>query len=128
MASRLFERVINTLVKEMVILPVKFICNGSSAPTTTGFKNKGVASIARTTTGVFTITLSDAYVDVESVQVTVRSTYATPVDCRPEVGACSASGKTYVITLRDSLGAVADFSAANLIQVNVLLVLRNSSL
>lgn len=68
MASRNFSRM-QALEREVKVLYVKAAIGASGAPTIDSSTQKGVASIARTATGDYTITLDDKYQALMHVSV-----------------------------------------------------------
>lgn len=70
MASRMFHQFVNNLVPGLTVLTGKVTIGASGAPTLNpqGGLN-GVASIARTGAGLYTLTLQDFYVDYDAVHI-----------------------------------------------------------
>lgn len=125
MADRVFNEV-RGMGRELVVLPLAFSCNNTSAPTVRTTNAHGVASVTRTGVGTYLVTLQDAYPDFRAIQVSVKSTAGTPVVAHAMVGAVdTVSAKTIQVYTVNSSGAIADFSTANAIEVHVVAVLKN---
>lgn len=62
MANRYFNQFRLSLEKQVVDIFADVTFGGTGAPTLVTANSKGVASIARNNTGLYTITLSDSYV------------------------------------------------------------------
>jgi hypothetical protein len=67
MASRYFQQFTSSLDRNVVILDGTATLNGSSAPT--NLAGKGLSSLVHTSTGVFTLTLSDRYYALLTTQM-----------------------------------------------------------
>jgi hypothetical protein len=124
MANRLFQQFQGTLDKGVVMLQGSFAPDTANAPTTV--KGKGF-SVARTSTGLFTITLQDTYQHLISGQVSLQ--LAAGDDKFVQLGAVDvASAKTIQIRVWDiSGGAVADIAANANNRINFSLLLKNST-
>lgn len=68
-----------TLENKMIHLYLRATIAGTGAPTLVAAKSKGIASIARTGTGAYTITLQDQYVDLFAVTPTFLLASGSPV-------------------------------------------------
>jgi len=79
MANRTFQQFTQSLVPGFVILTGKVAIGAAGAPTLTTGQFNGIASVVRTGTGLYTITLQDKYVDFCSVTASVVSNAALPV-------------------------------------------------
>lgn len=123
MASRTFHPM-QALNREVKIIAGSFAPAGTGAPT--DVKGRGF-SVARTSAGVFTITLEDKYIELLDAQATLQ--LASAADQFLQFGAIDVvSAKTIVINVWDaSDGAVADISANANNRINFCLKLRNSS-
>jgi hypothetical protein len=120
MANRLFQQFFYSLTKNLTGIHGVISINSSAA--VTGSTIRG-ASVAKTGTGLYTITLDDSYPALESAQFTLLA--ATAVDLVPQiVSADVVSAKTIVVRLNTGATAT-DPSAA--CQIHVALRLRNSS-
>jgi hypothetical protein len=124
MANRYFNQFSGTLDKGLVLLQGSFAPDTTNAPTTV--KGKGF-SVARTSTGLFTITLQDTYQHLISGQVTIQ--LAAGDDKMVQLGAVDvASAKTIQIRVWDISGAaVADVAANANNRINFSLLLKNST-
>lgn len=108
MANRNFDD-LQALEKELVVIAGSFAPNGSSAPT--AVTGKGVASVARSSAGLFLVTLDDLFVSFLNIQASLA--LASADDKFVQVGAVSVSSKTFEIRVWDVSGAaVSDISAA----------------
>jgi len=126
MANRNFD-FIQALGKGVKVIAGSFAPNGSSAVASTSNKGKGF-SVARTSTGLFTITLQDAYTALLAASANLQLT--TGDDKFVQIGAIDVvSAKTIQIRVWDISGAaVADVSAAAGNRINFVLILSNSTL
>jgi hypothetical protein len=124
MANRQFQQFQGTLDKGVVHVQGSFAPAGTGAPT--DVKGKGF-SVARTSAGLFTITLQDAYQHL--IAGTAQLQLATGADQFVQLGSVDvASAKTVQIRVWDiSAAAVADVSADANNRVNFLLILKNST-
>jgi hypothetical protein len=124
MANRLFQQFSGTLDKGVVYVQGSFAPDTANAPTTV--RGSGF-SVARTSTGLFTITLQDKYVSLLSAQVSLQ--LATGDDKMLQLGAIDViSARTIQIRVWDiSGGAVADIAANANNRINFLLLLKNST-
>jgi len=119
MANRNFSDV-QALAKKQIALGGKISLNASAA--VTGFSFPGVASVAKTGTGLYTITLQDQYQDLLSLSAIIGG---NPL-IHAGVGAVNVvSAKTIVIQTIDEAGLLADTAAACTVYVS--LDLSNSS-
>jgi hypothetical protein len=124
MANRTFQQFQGTLDKGIVHVQGSFAPAGTGAPT--AVRGAGF-SVARTSAGLFTITLQDKYVSLISGQVSVQ--LATGDDKVVQLGTADVvTNKTVQIRVWDiSAAAVADISADTNNRVNFVLILKNSS-
>ncbi len=120
MANRNFHLMKGSLDRGLVFMSGVISINASAA--VTGETIVG-ASVAKTGTGQYTITLEDAYNECKAVQLQLGA--ATAVDLVPQVVSVDvASAKTVVFKLLAGSTATDPAAACN---VQVLLVLKNSS-
>lgn len=125
MANRNYE-VLKTLGKRRAVIAGSFAPNGSSAISAAGNKGRGF-TVARTGTGTYTITLSEAWSQCDAAVASLQ--LATADDKFVTVGPIDMSAKTIVIYAWDiSGGALADVAADANNRINFILVLRNSSI
>ena len=126
MANRNFNR-FQALYKELKLIDGSFCPNGTSA--VNNALNTGIGfTVARTSTGLFTITLQDNYVSLHSVTASLQ--LATGSDKMAQIGetAVSTTAKTIQIRIWDiSDAAVADVSYDANNRVNFQAVLKNST-
>lgn len=124
MANRLFKQFSGTLDQGLVLLQGSFAPAGSGAPTTV--KGKGF-SVARTSTGLFTLTLQDKYAHLIAGLVTLQ--LASGGDQIVQLGSVDvSSARTVQIRVWDISGAaVADISADANNRINFCLLLKNST-
>lgn len=124
MANRQLEKIWG-LGKDYVVVAGSFAPNGSSAIAATSNKGKGY-SVAYTSTGLYTITFTDAYSDLISFMPMLQ--LATGADTFLQVGTYTAAAKTITIRNWDvSDAAVADIAANANNRINFVAVFRNSS-
>jgi hypothetical protein len=122
MANRQFQQFQGTLDKGVVHIQGSFAPQGTSAPTTvrgTGF------SVARTSAGLFTITLQDKYMSLIAGDAQVQ--LAAAADLVAQIGNVDvSSAKT--VEIRILAAAVAtDISANANNRVHFNLILKNST-
>lgn len=119
MANRYFTQFFYTLLKTPVLITGKIVLAADAS--VTSFDAKGVASVTKTGTGEYTITLSDSFSKVTSLN-------AHPVgsseDLVPVFLSYDASTKAYVLETKVA-GTVADISAA--CEIHFQINLSNSS-
>jgi len=121
----MFEEKVGNLEKGLVALMGNLQINSSAA--VTGTDGKGYTA-AKTATGAYTITLSDAYVSLLSVNVTLMA--ATAVDLQPQVVSYDVvSAKTIVVKLLayDAEGVVSATDPAAACELHFCVWLKNSS-
>jgi hypothetical protein len=125
MANRNFNDV-QTLPKGVKVLAGSFAPNGSSAVSSASVKGLGF-TVARTGTGVFTLTLQDAYVDYLGGSLTLALNAAD--DKYLQFGAIDVvTAKTVVINVWDISGAALTDVAANANnRIHFVLWLKNST-
>lgn len=126
MANRNFD-FLQALGKGVKVIAGSFAPNGASAVAATSRKGKGF-SVARTSAGLFTITLQDAYTAMLSADVSLQ--LAAADDKFVQVGAVDVvTAKTIQIRVWDiSDGAVADVAANANNRIHFCFVLSNSQL
>ena len=95
-ANRNFD-IVQSLAKGVKIIAGSFAPNGTSAVAATS--NKGIGfSVARTNTGIFTITLEDSYVDLLAANCSVA--LSSPDDKHVQFGAIDVvTAKTVVLNV-----------------------------
>jgi hypothetical protein len=109
-------------------LAFSFPTNGSSSPVAAKLQGRGVASVVRTATGLFTVTLQDFWNKLLSGVAHLQ--LATPAKQMAVIKATvtPSSALTFTLeTLDTSSGAAVDVAAAAGNNVNCLLILSNSS-
>lgn len=126
MANRSWREIVGTLDQGAVLIQGSFAPNGSSAIDATQNSGHGW-SVARTSAGLFTITLQDAYIAMISSTVSLQ--LATGDDKILQVGAVDVvNAKTIQVRVWDISGAaVADIAANAGNRIHFSLILRNSS-
>jgi hypothetical protein len=127
MAGRSFVQLLGALDPGVVVLPISWDCNGASNPVATSILGRGVASVVLSATGVYTVTLQDVYSGLLAANATLQ--LATSDDkVTSQIGVVSLSASTFQVRIFDiSTGALANVAAATGNRVNLLLVLKNSS-
>lgn len=98
-----------------------FLTNGASSPTT--LKGTGVASVARTGTGTYLLTLQDSF--IEHRGMIVHLGLNASADSVAQLGAVSSTAKTVVIRTLTA-GADADIAANANNKVFFTFQLKNS--
>jgi hypothetical protein len=121
MANRNFNRK-QALEKEVKEIYAKVTIGASGAVSATDAL--GVASVVETSTGVYTLTLQDKYMDLMQASVSIESAAAQDLTAQVQ-SQDVANAKTVVIRTSDSTAAVAEPSSGSIIRVK--LDLKNSS-
>ncbi len=117
---------VRTMVRELIPIVGSFAPNGSSALDATARKGLGF-SVAYTSTGLYTITLTDTYADLVSFSCSLQLT--TGDDKVLQMGTL-VNTATPVIQVRCwdiSAAAVADIAAAAGNRINFVAWVRNSA-
>ncbi len=124
MADKIFYEIQHRNVG-IKILSFSFLPNGSSAVDQDSIKGRGIASVAWTATGKFTITLADSYVALMSASFLIAMT--SEADLNPQIGAVDVvTAKTIkLVILAAGSGTDIASNAAN--RVYGTLFLRNST-
>ena len=127
MAGRSFIQLLGALDPGVVVLPISWDCNGASNPVATSILGRGVTSVVLASTGVYTVTLQDVYSGLLAANATLQ--LATSDDkVTSQIGVVSLSASTFQVRIFDiSTGLLANVAAATGNRVNLLLVLKNSS-
>ncbi len=116
---------VRALVRELVPIVGSFAPNGSSAVAATSNKGNGW-TVAWTSTGLFTVTFTDAWNALVSAHATLQ--LASAGDQYAQPGTYDATAKTLIIRVIDcSTGAVADIAADANNRINFTAWFRNSS-
>ena len=127
MAARSFVQLLGAADPGVVLLGISFAPNGNGAVDQTSIRGRGVASVARTNVGLFTVTLSDQYPTLLSATATLQLASADD-KCAANIGTVDLAAKTIVVRLYDiSAAALTDVAADANNRVNLTLVLKNSS-
>jgi hypothetical protein len=105
MASRTFAESPKSLSLKPRILNIRFFPVAAADPTYSAQDTKGVAGIALTTTGVWTITLQDPYKRLLSAQATIQMASATGLV--PQIGTVANLGTATPVTVVVRANAVA---------------------
>lgn len=131
MASRLFDKNLQNLLKGCVLLAGSFDPNGSSTIAASGnlpSRNAGW-TVAWTSTGLYTITLSDKYLALISCWADLQ--LASGDDKFLQIGVVDVtSAKTIQIRCYDNSGgtiSLADIAAATGNRINFGLILQNTA-
>ena len=93
------------LGNEYVCIPFSWECNGTSAPNATTLRGDGIASLARSNTGIYTATMLDTPREIQ--MFTNSTSLAAAAD--NTVSSFNASGKVFTINNR-SAGSAADIA------------------
>lgn len=120
MANRLFEQFLFSFTKMLTGIHGQVSLSAAGAVVSSTIRG---ASVAKTGTGLYTITLDDKYNALMSANVTFQA--AAAADLVPQIVSADVAGaKTIVVRL--CTGAVATDPAA-VCTLNVAILLRNSS-
>jgi hypothetical protein len=118
MANRHFNAPVQSLWHKPILVAGVISLNSSAA--VTGSTIKG-ASVAKTGTGAYTITLEDKFSEVISICATAGLNAGTQAN----IGATDVSGAKTIIVRTVASGAAADVSAAT--EIHFCAMLSNSS-
>jgi hypothetical protein len=121
MANRNFNRK-QALAKEVKEIYAEISIGASGAPTLV--QPLGVASISRTSAGLYVLTLQDQYIRLMDAHVSIQSAAAQDLSAQIAAQAVNTSAKT--ITFRTVAGAV-ETDPSNGSVLRVALQLKNSS-
>jgi hypothetical protein len=123
--NRLYNQFFLSLERGKAVLFGKVAIGATGAPTINAVKSKGIASIARNSTGNYTITLNDRYVDM--FKCGVQFLFATdPAVCRVYIVSQAVnSTKAIVIQCVDNANAAVD--PANGAEMSLEIVLKTST-
>ena len=125
MANRFWYEKVRSLLVGRADISGSFAPNGSSALASSGVRGKGF-TVARTSTGLFTITLADQYAKL--VSATAGLQLATGDDKVLQFGTYVAASRTLELRVWDVSGAaVADIAADANNRIHFDLVLSVSS-
>lgn len=124
MANRFFNNMFYSLEKAPVVLFAKVAIGATGAPTLSAANSKGVASISRTSAGLYVITLQDAYVRLLNCHAVrtlasglpaapafnvVSNTVSSTKTITVQFGGATASGDTTLVATDPSNGSTLDF-------------------
>lgn len=128
MAARNFAPV-RALARELILIEGSFAPNGSSAVSATSRQGLGF-TVARTSEGLFTVTLSDKFAALVAAKATLQLTTAAGSFC--QIGVVDLSAKTIQIRVWDpahaGAPAVGDIAADAGNRINFSFVLQNSTM
>ena len=126
MAARSFVQLLGAADPGVVVLGVSFAPNGTSAVDQASIRGRGVASVARTNVGLFTVTLADVYPTLLSCTAALQ--LATSDDkVVANIGTVDLNARTIVVRVFDiSSPGLADVAADANNRINLTLVLKNS--
>jgi hypothetical protein len=119
--NRLFNQFFLSLERGKVILFANVAVGATGAPTLNAIKSKGVATVVRNSTGNYTVTLNDKYVDLFHVNVNFIST-VPPTAAYAYTESQDVDGaKTIVFQCIDVSGAAADPTSGTVMQIEMKL-------
>jgi hypothetical protein len=122
MANRYMDQFLYSFIKKPTVISGVISLSSAGAVVAASTSIPGAASIAKTATGVYTITLRDKWCSLKAVHSNIAET-AQDLDAKP--GACDVtSAKTIVINTKTA-GVNTDASATCKIYVSIFL--SNSS-
>lgn len=122
MANRTFQDV-QALEKETKHLYVKATIGSSGAPTLVNPGSLGIASIARTSAGLYKITLTDAYPTLLMVKSTLLSSTAEDLTFQVKAEAVATTKTIDLLTLTS--GTATDPASGDTLLIEI--VLKNTS-
>jgi hypothetical protein len=113
MANRYFNQFVLTPTKRQVLLAGKISLNASAAVISSDIPF--VASVAKTGTGEYTITLDDTYVELRSCQLTMLTTE----DLDARIASHDVSSAKTIVIETSTAGTAADATAVAEIHVDM---------
>lgn len=125
MANRYFQQFQLSIEKQVVSLFGKVAIGNTGAPTLDTAMSKGIASVSRTDTGDYTITLQDTYYKFLMANFVVLYNGSSNVGQVQLVSEAVNSTKVITITTLDFAGAPVDPTSGSVLYFE--LMLRNSS-
>lgn len=123
--NRLYNQFFLSLERGKAVLFGKVAIGATGAPTINAVKSKGIASVARTGAGAYTITLNDIYVDMYKCGVNFMFATSPGVANVYVVSQDVAAAKTILIQCEDFAGAAVD--PANGAEMQIELMLKTST-
>jgi len=126
MANRIFRQFANYLENQPVFLWGEVSVGAVGAPTVNASKSKGIASVARTGVGAYTITLSDPYTDFFHLGATKTLSAGAPVAASLVVRTVDVKGtKQITVAFVDGTGAAIELNTGTVL--NIQLQLKRST-
>jgi hypothetical protein len=119
--NRLYTQFRLGLEKRVVDLYAVFAVGATGAPTLNAGLSKGIASVARNSSGLYTITLQDAYIDALAVIPTVRLASGTPASRGMIVRSVAVSGATPTVQVlfTDAAGAAVELNDGSVVSLKL---------
>lgn len=124
MANRRLNQFRLSYEQPLVEIFARVAIGSTGAPTLT--RGQGITSIVRNNTGLYTITLQDAFVQLVGVDVTQLSASALTAPLQQIVSQDVSSAKTVVVQFRNAADAATDPASGSILFIR--LTLRNSSI
>lgn len=119
MANRYFNQWVLTPTKRQVMLSGKISLSAAAAVTSSDIPF--AASVSKSGTGEYTITLDDKYVELRSCQMTML----TSEDVQARLSSHDVSSAKTIVVETATAGSAADVSAVA--EIHVTLILKDSS-
>lgn len=129
MSANRLMKLPKTYDKKLHIYAGSFAPNGSSAVSASSRKGLGF-SVARTSQGLFTLTLDDTFPSATylvSMSASLQLAAGSLAQRRCEIGSISTTAKTYQIRVVDNSAAVQDVAANANNRINFIIKFRNST-
>ena len=123
--NRLFNQFFLSLERGKAILFGKIAIGATGAPTLNAIKSKGIASISRTSAGLYVITLNDIYVDLYSLRVSFLGASDPTVAYAYTVSQSVNSSKQVTFQCKNISGAAVDPISGT--EMSVKLMLKTST-
>jgi hypothetical protein len=119
--NRMYTQFRYGLEKKVVDLYLKATIGSTGAVTIVAASSKGIASIARNSTGKYTITLSDKYNDLLMASGCIEKSSGDPSAASGFVVRSQAvsSAKTVVVEYLDETGAAVELSSGDTIRLKL---------
>jgi len=126
MANRSFSADMRTMERGLVALDFTIAIGATGAPTLTKTGSTGIASVARTAAGTYTVTLEDSYLSLVAMGLTVATVHNTYAQGGASINGTPANqdvttNKQVFFYTYTTGAAAADLASGSTVHVNLLL-------
>lgn len=119
--NRLYNQFFLSLERGKAVLFGKVAIGATGAPTINAVKSKGIASVSRTSAGLYVVTLNDKYVDMFSFRASFVGATDPGVAYSYTVSQFVGTTKIITIQCKDISGAAVDPVSGSEMQLEVIL-------